>query len=47
MPRGGVVLAIRPDPLPPLEFEFNAESLTKLIADLRKAAAIPRSSESH
>ena len=44
VPGGGVVLAIRPDPLPPLEFEFDTEALATLIADLRKAATTHRKS---
>jgi hypothetical protein len=39
---GDVVLAIQPVPFPSIEFEFDAEMLGKLIADLRKAANLPR-----
>jgi hypothetical protein len=38
---GNVVLAIMPAPFPSLEFQFDAQALTKLIADLRKAANVP------
>jgi hypothetical protein len=38
---GDVVLAIMPAPFPSLEFEFDPQALTKLIADLRKAANVP------
>ncbi len=38
---GHVVLAIKPEPLPPMLFEFDAEALSKLISDLRKAANVP------
>ncbi|WMT79589.1 hypothetical protein [Bradyrhizobium sp. Ash2021] len=38
---GGTILAIQPSPFPPIEFEFDADSLSKLIADLRKAANVP------
>ena len=31
---GDVILAIKPDPFPPLEFEFETQGLDKLIADL-------------
>lgn len=40
-PNGGIMLAIRPDPFPPLEFEFDAQLVAKLINDLRTAATIP------
>lgn len=40
-PNGGIMLTIRPDPFPPLAFEFNAQSVAKLINDLRIAANIP------
>lgn len=40
-PNGGIMLAIRPDPFPPLEFEFDAQVVAKLINDLRIAANIP------
>ncbi len=48
-PNGGIMLAIRPDPFPPLEFEFDAQSCAKLINDLRIAANIPaqRGTASH
>ncbi len=39
---GDVVLVIRPDPLPPMEFYFDDERLQKLIEGLNIAAAIPR-----
>jgi hypothetical protein len=42
VPEGGVVLAIKPIPLPSLEFEFGNKQLDKLIADLRKAATVHR-----
>jgi hypothetical protein len=38
---GDVILAIKPDPFPSLEFEFEAQGLSKLIADLRAAANVP------
>ena len=38
---GNVVLAIMPAPFPSFEFQFDAQALTKLIADLRKAANVP------
>jgi hypothetical protein len=38
---GDVVLAIKPDPFPSMEFEFEAQGLSKLIADLRAAAIVP------
>jgi hypothetical protein len=38
---GDVRLALKQEPLPPMEFDFDAESLSKLIADLRKAANVP------
>jgi hypothetical protein len=38
---GEIVLAIMPAPFPPMEFRFDAEALTKLIEDLRKAANVP------
>ena len=40
-PSGNVLLAIKPEPFPVLEFEFEAQSLSKLISDLRAAATIP------
>jgi hypothetical protein len=40
-PSGGIILTIRPDPFPPLAFEFDAQSVAKLINDLRIAANIP------
>jgi hypothetical protein len=40
-PNGGIMLAIRPDPFPPLEFEFDAQLVAKLIDDLRIAANVP------
>ena len=40
-PSGGIVLTIRPDPFPPLAFKFDAQSVAKLINDLRTAANIP------
>ena len=42
---GNVVLSIVPAPFPPLEFHFDAQALTKLIADLRKAATVPSQSK--
>jgi hypothetical protein len=41
-PSGNALLALKPGPFPPLEFEFEAEDLTKLIADLRTAANVPQ-----
>ena len=38
---GSTILAIQPSPFPPIEFEFDADSLSKLIADLGKAAIVP------
>jgi hypothetical protein len=38
---GAVVLAIKPTSFPSLEFEFDAEMLSKLISDLRTAANVP------
>jgi hypothetical protein len=38
---GNVVLAIMPAPFPAIEFMFDPQALTKLIADLRKAASVP------
>jgi hypothetical protein len=38
---GKVVLAIMPAPFPSLEFMFDAQTVTKLITDLRKAATVP------
>ena len=40
-PDGDVVPAIKPDPFPSMEFEFEPQGLSKLIADLRKAANVP------
>jgi hypothetical protein len=37
-PNGGIMLTIRPDLFPPLAFEFDAQSVAKLINDLRIAA---------
>jgi hypothetical protein len=38
---GNIVLAIMPTPFPSLEFEFDAPTVSKLIADLRKATNVP------
>ena len=35
------MLTIRPDPFPPLGFEFDAQSVAKRINDLRIAANVP------
>ena len=40
-PSGNALLAIKPEPFPSMEFEFEAEALTKLISDLRSAANVP------
>jgi hypothetical protein len=38
---GDTILAIQPSPFPPIEFEFDTDGLSKLIADLRRAANVP------
>jgi hypothetical protein len=38
---GEIVLSIRPDPIPPIEFDFNVEGASELIVALRKALVIP------
>ena len=40
-PSGNVLLALKPGPFPSLEFEFEAQHLSKLISDLRAAANVP------
>ena len=37
----GVVLAIKPEPLPHFEFVFDHRAVSKLIEDLRRASLIP------
>src|ERR1700730_7149207 len=46
-PSGGIILTIRPDPFPPLAFEFDAQSVAKLINDLRIAANIQAHGGTH
>jgi hypothetical protein len=38
---GEIVLAIRPDPIPPFEFDFSVEGASELVAALRKALVTP------
>ena len=44
---GKVILALKPEPLPMIEFEFDAETVAKLIAALIKASTLPGGGSAH
>ena len=44
---GNVILALKPEPLPMMEFEFDAETVAKLIAALNKASTLPGGGSAH
>jgi hypothetical protein len=38
---GDIVVAIRPDPFPPFEFDLPVHAVSKLIDELRRAVVVP------